>query len=173
MPAMNRLSVGVGTTVLCGGMAGGGIDGIGHYTQELLERLVLDPALELAPFAFGAGALLADGRTPLALPRFSLASLPSLLLGQSCWGSQKLRRRVDLIHATDHLIPRVKGVPVLATIMDAIPLAHPEWVNYRFKTIPNAIWRKSANFANHIITISEHSKSDLVHYFGLPAQRIS
>lgn len=170
---MNRLGIGIGTTVLCSGLAGAGIDGIGHYTRELLERLSLDPALDLVPFAFGAGALSPGGPTPLTLPRFSLASLPSLLLGQSCWGSQKLRSRVDLIHATDHLIPRVKGVPVLATIMDAIPLAHPEWVNYRFKTITNAIWRKSAHFADHIITISEHSKSDLVHYFGLPAQRIS
>lgn len=170
---MNRLGIGIGTTVLCSGLAGAGIDGIGHYTRELLERLALDPALDLVPFAFGAGALLPDGSAPLALPRFSLASLPSLLLGQSCWGSHKLRSRLDLIHATDHLIPRVKGVPVVATIMDAIPLAHPEWVNYRFKTITNTVWRKSAHFADHVITISKHSKGDLVHYFGLSAQRIS
>lgn len=170
---MNRLGVGIGTTALCSGLAGGGIDGIGHYTQELLERLALDPALEVIPFAFGAGALLPGGKAPLALPRFSLASLPSLLLGQSCWGSHKLRPRLDLIHASDHLIPCVKGVPVVATIMDAIPLAHPEWVNYRLRSIKNMLWRKSAHFADHIITISEHSKGDLVHYFGLPAQRIS
>jgi len=170
---MNRLGIGIGTTVLCSGLAGAGIDGIGHYTRELLERLALDPALDLVPFAFGAGALLPDGSAPLALPRFPLASLPSLLLRQSCWGSDKLRSRLDLIHATDHLIPRVKGVPVVATLMDAIPLAHPEWVNYRFKTFINSIWRKSAHFADHVITISEHSKSDLVHYFGLRADRVS
>lgn len=149
------------------------MDGIGHYTKELLDRLALDPVLDLIPFAFGAHAVLPDGRAPLALPLFSLASLPSLLFGQSCWGSHKLRPRVDLIHATDHLIPRVKGVPVVATLMDAIPLAHPEWVNYRLKTLTNCLWRKSAHFADHVITISEYSKSDLVHYFGLRAERIS
>lgn len=170
---MDRLSVGVGTTVLCRGMATTGIDGIGHYTSELLNRLSADPSLEVHPFTFGANGVLADGSTPYRLPRFSVASLPSLLLNQSCLASQKLRRRVDLIHATDHLIPRAKGIPVIATVMDAIPLAHPEWVNYRLRNLKNAIWQKSVGFADHVITISDYSKADLVTYFGLPEQKIS
>ena len=159
--------------MLCHGAAGGGIDGIGRYTQELLVRLSVDPALDVVAFAFGAGAVLPDGRAPLALPSLARGSLPSLLLGQSFAGSAELRRRVGLVHATDHLIPRLKGLPVVATLMDAIPLAHPEWVSYRFKTLKNALWRRSVGFADHVITISEHSKSDLVHYFGLKPERVS
>jgi len=170
---MDQLGIGIGTTVLCNGITAAGIDGIGHYTQELLDGLSVDPTLTVRPFAFGPGAMLPNGLAPIELQRFALGSLPSLLFGQSYWGSRTLRSRVDVVHATDHLIPRMKGVQVLATIMDAIPLAHPEWVNYRFRTIKNAIWRNTAAFADHFITISEHSKGDLINYFGLREERIS
>ena len=173
MTALNRINVGVGTTVLCKGMSATGIDGIGHYTKELLHSLSTDSGLQLQPFTFGSFGATPIGEVMHQLPRFSLGSLPSLALGTSYFGSRQLQGKVDLIHATDHLIPRCKGVPIVATIMDAIPLAHPEWVNYRFSGLKNAIWKKTVSFADHVITISTHSKNDLTEYFGIPEDKIS
>lgn len=170
---MDRLNVAIGTTVMCRGRATTGIDGIGHYTSEILDRLSADSSLNMLPFTFGRVGTLAEGVLPHRLPNFSVAMLPALLLGQSSPGIGKLCRQVDLIHATDHLIPRAKGVPVVATIMDAIPLSRPAWANSRLRKVKNAIWQRSAGFADHVITISEFSKSDLVSYFDLPETKIS
>jgi len=173
MATSNRINVGIGTTVLYKGMSAAGIDGIGHYTKELLQCLSTNPDLELQSFTLGSVVTPPDSHVIHQLARYSLGSLPSLILGQSYYGSQHLRSRVDLIHATDHLIPRCQGVPVVATVMDAIPLAHPEWVNYRFSALKNAIWKKSVGYADRVITISAHSKNDLMEYFGIPENRIS
>ena len=173
MAALNQINVGIGTTLLCKGMDATGIDGIGHYTKELIHRLSADSGLQLQPFTFGSFGAMPIGEVMHQLPRFSLGSLPSLALGTSYFGSRQLQRKVDLIHATDHLIPRCKGVPIVATLMDAIPLAHPEWVNYRFSGLKNAIWKKTVSFADQVITISTHSKNDLIEYFGIPENKIS
>ena len=77
------------------------------------------------------------------------------------------------MHATDHLIPRLRKTPVIATLMDAIPLAHPEWVTYSFLGLKNALWRRSACWADHVVTISEHAKQELMQWFRLPEKRIT
>ena len=57
--------------------------------------------------------------------------------------------------------------------MDAIPLVHPEWVSKRLRAFKNRAFRQMARSAQRIITISEYSKADIVHYFGIPAERVS
>ena len=173
MATSSQINVGIGTTALYRGLNGTGIDGIGHYTKELLECLSSNPDIQLQSFTFGDAGKHAVGNVLQQLPRFSLGTLSSLVLGQSYFGIQKLRSSVDLIHATDHLIPRCQGVPVVATVMDAIPLAHPEWVNTRFSAFKNAIWKKTVGFADRVITISEHSKNDLIEHFGIPEDKIN
>jgi alpha-1,3-rhamnosyl/mannosyltransferase len=81
--------------------------------------------------------------------------------------------KVDLIHATDHYIPRTKFAPMVATLMDAIPFSHPEWSSGRFRGAKNALWKKAISWTDHIITISEYSKSELCKWTGVPADRIS
>ena len=173
MATSSQINVGIGTTVLYKGVNATGIDGIGHYTKELLHCLSNNPDIQLQSFTLGSAGKHAVGNVLHQLPRFSIGTLPSLILGRSYYGSQKLRSSVDLIHATDHLIPRCQGVPVVATVMDAIPLVHPEWVNNRFRVLKNAIWKKSVGFADRVITISEHSKNDLIEHFGISEDRIS
>ena len=170
---MTQLRVAVGTTVLERGIRSSGVDGIGHYTQELLTRFVPNAELQVQPFVFGSSSMHGIGLQPYRLPSFKASALPWLLFGQSFLGFEKLSERVDLIHATDHLIPKCSRVPVIATIMDAIPLAHPEWLKSRFGGIKNHLWKKSAGFADHIITISDYSKIDLIRYFGLHENKIS
>jgi alpha-1,3-rhamnosyl/mannosyltransferase len=57
--------------------------------------------------------------------------------------------------------------------MDAIPLSHPEWVRASGKNLKNLLWRKSARWATHIVTISNYSKHEIIKHFHVPEARIS
>jgi alpha-1,3-rhamnosyl/mannosyltransferase len=53
------------------------------------------------------------------------------LTGLPFFDQHKIDFIADVFHATDHFIPKLKNTPVIATLMDAIPLSHPHWVNKR------------------------------------------
>lgn len=162
-------------TVLARGLATSGVDGIGSYTRDLGAALAGIHGVTVVPVGFGvdvpsgaiAGAAPAQRlqayapaavRCALLPTRFDAGPLPSIGL--------------DLFHATDHLVPRFADLPVVATLMDAIPLSHPEWVRTRFAPLKRWLWRRAAGWADRILTISSYSKGQLVEHFGLPDDRI-
>jgi alpha-1,3-rhamnosyl/mannosyltransferase len=181
------MRVGFGVTALCKGLAGGSQDGISHYTQELMTQFAKRKELSLAPFSFDVGAqdVHALDRKVLGSAAPALASRPMLHLGKYPTGALYSAftgsdfpgigglGKVDLIHATDHYIPRTKFAPMVATLMDAIPFSHPEWSSGQFRSAKNALWKKAISWADHIITISEYSKSELCRWTGVAADRIS
>ena len=168
------MRVAFGTTVLARGLAQGGVDGIGSYTRELLQRMAASPQLSIQPFAYTGPAPPGMASGMVNGGDFQRQALLSLATGLPFSRLQKaLANKVDVLHATDHYIPRLRGIPVIATLMDAIPLAHPEWVTYRFNRAKNEAWRRSAQWAQHILTISEHSRSEIAQWFRIPEKRIS
>jgi hypothetical protein len=135
------MHVGFGVTALCKGLAGGSQDGISHYTQELITQFAKRAELNLQPFSFAVGAQdvkeldrkVFETATPQHVPhsvlhlgKYPTGALYSAFTGADFPGISKLGK-VDLIHATDHYIPRAKFAPMVATLMDAIPFSHPEW----------------------------------------------
>ena len=169
------MRVGFGVTVLARCLQHGGIDGIGSYTRELMKAFAANGRIDLLPFSFGyplPTSYRAANDTLLFPPYPAVAMLPALS-GLPFPGTSKLRGKVDLIHATDHLIPNFGKLPVVATLMDAIPLSHPEWIRKRFRETKTLFWRRSARWATHIITISEYSKREIVTHFGIADEKIS
>lgn len=167
------MRVGFGITALVAGMRAGGVDGIGSVTRELLVRLRASGSVGVVPFEFAAHVSSEIGGT-VAAGSFQRQSLWSLATGLPFPLMQRrLTSQVDLVHATDHMIPRLRGVPVLATLMDAIPLSHPEWVTYRHKSVMNEAWRRSAHWADHVLTISDYSRREIARCFRIPEKRIS
>lgn len=178
------IRVGFGVTALAKAQAGGAHDGISHYTQELLSRLQPRSNLTCVPFSFGM-ALPALGHTlaspdlqarpqvqPQALRPYPAAAAWSVVSGQDYLGIDRLASRVDLLHATDHYIPKCGSVPVVATLMDAIPFSHPEWTNGSFRTLKNGLWRRAIGWADRVITISEYSKSELIKWAGVRPDKV-
>lgn len=170
---MSPIRVAFGVTALTKGLAGRGVDGIGRVTLETLEAASAMHDVTLLPFAH-ADAPPDVWPGAIAVGSYQAQALGSLM-GLRPFGRMQtaLEGRVDVVHATDHFIPRLRGIPVLATIMDAIPLVHPEWVGYRCKRIKNRLWLHSARWADHVVTISEWSRREISHWFGIPEQRIS
>ena len=123
------MRVGFGVTALCSGLAGGGLDGIGNYTRELILRMRPDNAthgpIELVPFAFGS-EIPADLNARVAavvhnapsnfeaqqiapgvqLGRYSINTAWSVTTGSNFLGMRALTNQVDLIHATDHYVQK-------------------------------------------------------------------
>lgn len=167
--------MGYGVTVLSRCIAENSVDGIGSYTNELLSRFHAREDVDIVPFSFNAKipSELLRHNSPVQLSGFSKRALYSGITSLPFFGGGALSEELDLVHSTDHLIPKLRKIPVVATLMDAIPLSHPEWVTYKYRALKNALWRKSSHWAEHIITISEYSKSEIVTHFGVSEKKIT
>lgn len=167
------MKVGFGTTVWGRGLAHDQLDGIGYYTQEVFRRLDHDH-VQLRPVVFGdAGANKIDGHQTIRLGRYSSSAALAAVTGLPFAGSGLLAKEVDIFHATDHYTPKLRGVPVVATLMDAIPLSHPQWVSHRLRGLKNWLWRTSGHWADHVITISDFSCTEVAKHFRIPESRIT
>ena len=159
--------------MLARGLQSGGVDGIGSYTRELGHELLRTENMEVLPVSFGFQT---GNSFPLPnvvqLPRYLSMLARSGVGTLSFSGQHLLHQKVNLFHATDHLVPRYRDIPVVATLMDSIPLSNPDMVRTRFAWLKSRLWRHTGHWADKIITISDYSKSDIVHHFGIPPERI-
>lgn len=154
--------------------------GLGRYARTLAEHLLaVDRANEYVAFAYGH--FNADVLSPVlsALPR---ANVPldvrpwrmgvwlAHALGVSL---DRLLPRVDLFHATEHLLPPLKGAKTVFTLHDLIFQFFPEYhlpLNRWFlvNAMPHFLRRADA-----IIAVSECTKRDALHFYNLPAEKIT
>lgn len=168
------IRVGYGATLLARGLRGNGIDGIGTYTRELGHALEAGNHADIVPVTFGQR--LPPGNlhgAPVRLPPYGLSALLSTAVHTPFMGSRRLHPYIDVFHATDHLVPRLKHTPVLATVMDTIPLEHPEWLRSPRGRLKAQLWRRMTRQAQHIVTISEHAREKILLHFDLPSERVS
>jgi glycosyltransferase involved in cell wall biosynthesis len=163
--------VGFGTTLLDKGLSGTGIDGIGQYCLELIKQFKGESDdLEISPYSFGVVNSQSNAHV---LPSYPAHLFESMLNIRKYSTSQKYFETVDLIHCTDQLIPVVPNKLLVATVMDTIPLSHPEFIKTRSRFIKPLLWKKLTARANHIITISEFSKSEIINLMGFPEERVT
>ncbi|AOK58422.1 glycosyltransferase family 1 protein [Burkholderia ubonensis] len=171
------MRIGFGTTALARSSAHGGVDGIGSYTRELGRALLARGGVDLVPAGFGAVAgddVFPRARPPVNLGRHEVATVLGAVTPWTAIDEKALRaEHVDVFHATDHLIPKLSTTPVVATLMDAIPLSHPEWRTIRLAALRRWLLRRSGTWADHVITISDYSKQEIVEHFGIAPERIS
>lgn len=170
------MKLGYGCTVWANGARAGHHDGIGTYTRALWQELNehSQDAIQVQPYAFGSDW----PPLPCAAPRrlaknFPVHALLSGSLGLTLPSSKAIASSVDLFHATDHLIPNIAGVPTIATIMDLIPLLHPEWIKSNLRPLKSWLFKQSIFKSDHIITISQHSRQDMIHHLNIAPERIS
>jgi glycosyltransferase involved in cell wall biosynthesis len=166
-----KLSVGIGITSLERDRAGGGGDGLAEYTAHLLKTLGGWGDVATTPYAFveaGAndGCVYGGSFEPQVAQALALGSFFRSL-------DDALPQSVRLVHATDHRIPRLKNRPVVATLHDAIALSHLDGLRYRWKGLRAFIFKQTARWATQIITVSHHSKKEIVKWFGIPEDRIT
>jgi alpha-1,3-rhamnosyl/mannosyltransferase len=150
----------------------GGIDGIGHYCQELLHHLENGAGeFDIQRYSFGEP----DNAREISLyPKYPIHLMQGFLGLQtkSCTPKNAFQS-ADLIHSTDHLVPTGIKKPLLTSIMDVIPLSHPHFIRSNLAVAKAALWKKLSKRADHIITISEFSKHEIATQMEYPLDQIT
>jgi len=138
--------------------------GIGRYGTNLIRHLArLHPQADYVFFPGGSRrlgpALANDGAHRSRLVWRQLA-LPRLLK----------RHSIDLFHGLFPAVP-MAWAPSVMTIYDLTGLLLPACATMRDRLITRLLLRAYAHKASHILTISEHSKQDIVRLLGIPPEK--
>ena len=154
--------------------------GLGRYARTLAEHLIAqDRASEYSAFAYGY--FNADTLSPAlrALPRANIP-LDARPWRMGVWLAHALGipldrafPRMDIFHATEHLLPPLKNAKTVFTLHDLIFQFFPEYhlpLNRWFLTnaMPHFVRRADA-----IIAVSECTKRDAIHVYNVPPEKIT
>jgi glycosyltransferase involved in cell wall biosynthesis len=171
-----RIRIGFGATVLARGLSSNGhLDGIGIYSRELLRAFGhSDAAIDSTAVIFGSNLPSVAGPAQCNFPlNFEISSGVSYLSGMSTLGAASMGRKFDLFHAPDHCIPRLRKIPLVASIMDVIPLTQPDYVKSSLRKLKSTVFSHLATKAQHIITISTYSALEIEQVMGIAQKRIT
>ena len=80
--------------------------------------------------------------------------------------------QLDVLHS-QYIVPPFAKCKTVTTIHDLAYEHFPEFFPLFQKLWFKALMRSSAQRADHIITVSEHSKRDIVQTYGIPAEKIT
>ncbi len=132
------------------------------YRPAELERgnTVVRDTAEVAPF----------DRTYVARRLFNAARVHFHVYGRLA--RVRLPAAPALFHATHPLPVRVAGCPNIVTIHDLVPLRLP-YMTLDNKRYFYRLIRKHLAAADHIVTVSEYSRRDIMALFGVPEARIT
>lgn len=147
--------------------------GVARYTMNLLRHFVeIDPDNEyvvylsedIEPLGFSSDSLrlevIASERIPLA---WRHVHLPLAMR----------RDRVDLHFSPSYFLPLFKVCPYVDVVHDLSFKAHPEWFSRDKRMKFDGLFWRFVKKAERIITVSEHSKGDIVRFLGADPARIS
>jgi len=81
--------------------------------------------------------------------------------------------RPDVVHFTKADIPRTKVAPTVVTIFDTIPLLFPESQSFTRRLYWPRALKRAAREADHILTISDASRDDIVRLLDVPPKKIT
>lgn len=83
------------------------------------------------------------------------------------------RAKADIAHVPYWGPPLASPAPLVTSVLDVIPLALPEYAGNLTGKIYTSLASAGARGSNHIITISEAAKADIVKYLDIPAESIT
>jgi glycosyltransferase involved in cell wall biosynthesis len=173
----DNLRIGLSVRTLCNPEFKGQVDGIGVYTRHLWQQFDASRSVDVHPIVgFGRqyGELASRFSRGFAFPlNYGASGALSIVSKAPFPGARVLAQRIDVFHATDYWIPKLAGVPVVATLHDAIPLSHPEWAKPKHRAFKNIFMRAAARWADAIITVSAAMVPAVVEQFRVPPERVT
>ncbi|MBI3764543.1 MAG: glycosyltransferase family 4 protein [Chloroflexi bacterium] len=151
--------------------------GLGRYTASLLRALLaIDPHGDYAVFYNRSR----EGQPPAPFDRLPRYASP---LGDKPWrlraaltyfGAPRLDSwfpGVGLFHATDHLLPRFRGIRTIVTLHDLIPLILPEHHLPLNRWFLKLMFPRFLAAADAIIAVSECSRRDAQRLLNVPPDK--
>jgi alpha-1,3-rhamnosyl/mannosyltransferase len=145
--------------------------GIGRYVINLshaLSQIAADWSISLLH-----DASVSSTRLSLpALPRIECSVSPFSIRQQWIVPGKLRRAQATLYHSPYYLMPYVPGIPTVLTCYDLIPLIYPQYFSVLQRLVYWVAHTFSFKAARMILTISQTTKDDIVHYFHLDPKRI-
>ncbi len=152
--------------------------GLGRYAASVAAALAQQQPDSIRLFA----NLTTEAKT---LPELAGLPIKTIKAGYKPWrmaiwlaqigriGFNPIIGPTDLYHSTEHLLMPLHGIPTVLTVHDLIYNLFPEHhkkLNYWYL---NAAMPLFVRRAEHIITVSYHTKSDLMRLYGTPDEKIT
>jgi len=141
-----------------------GQGGINRYTSELLAELVRRDDLEIVPIASPRGAERLRQRFPNLNQVIVLAgrSVMKRSLRERYLLNRQLRRaKVDLVHATKHIVPHGVRCPTVLTVHDLFLFTRANEYSLVRRLLLPTIYRRSLAEADRVITVSHAIRQQL------------
>lgn len=144
--------------------------GIGTYTYQLIENIRDHTDITLIRHPLGGDAL---GCSSV------VSSFPHSNFSHIIWSQVlslkkiKYLKSFDIIHnpAQYPVSPKINPNYVI-TIHDLIPILYPEYVGLTFSTQAKLFYPLSIKYASKIITVSQHTKTDIMRLYKVPDEKI-
>jgi len=147
--------------------------GIGTYLRNILVELSrLDRTTEYVvlcrPEDMDSGDVLGQNfrMVPETAPTYSIAEQIRIPLALA-------RERVRLVHEPHYVLPPATRCRSVVTIHDCIHLMFPQYLpgKLAYWYARSSMWAASRQ-ADRILTVSEASKRDILHFFNVPADKV-
>lgn len=153
--------------------------GLGNYSRSLIlsladafpenEYILYTPKIKHRP---ETDAILADKRFKVITPHGLLRGA----LWRTLWVGHKLKKHgVEIFHGLSHEIPastKVRGIYTLVTIHDVCFKTFPEMYHWWDRLIYNWKFSYACRHSDRIIAISQSTKDDLHHYYGVDPGKV-
>lgn len=145
--------------------------GVGTYTLELLRAMSqIQAGFELVAYENPVNPVPLEENSRIR--KVALSSGRYSLSGQFELSTRCRRDRLDIFHSPFYVVPLAAGCPVVVTVHDLIPFL------FRIASRPKQFlvktgYRMAAAKAAHIITVSNHTASDLKNLLHVPANKIT
>lgn len=156
---------------------GGRLEGIGHYTHEILSRMVMThPEVEWD--------LLYDRNDNRIF--YNQPNVTAHIIGPPTrhpwlvryWLEKKVRRKLekikpDVIWYPDSFVCLSTNVPSLQTVHDLAYIEYPQGSRKRDLRFYNRWMQRFCRYTDHIITVSNYAKRSLARHLDIPNDKIT
>jgi len=154
--------------------------GLGRYSRSLINQLISigdEENLEIILYR-PKGKVKFEPKSQSHLTEITADYFLPGHIGNAIWRFTKLPSLInnsgyDLFHGPSHVLPGKLKCPSVVTMLDLIFIRYPNYFKAWDRNYYRISFKKSAQLADHIISISEATKADLINYFGIKEDKIS
>lgn len=95
------------------------------------------------------------------------------LLQNKFWKKQERIEKFDVFHSPFFHVPKISGCKIIMTVHDLRFRRYPKSYTFTRRIFIKYAFRKSLNYADHIITVSEFTKKEILDFYDFDQNKIT
>src|SRR5208337_3792587 len=106
-------------------------------------------------------------------PQLTVVNIP-IYTAREQWAIPRASKGCDLLHVPHYNAPLLQRTPLVITIHDVIHITDPGYrASFKSRAYARPVLSLAARKAEHIITVSEYSKAQIIERLGVPSSKVS